>query len=568
MTPIPDIDLTGVEPSLETAMQFFPPTDIGPLWQTDSDGNFLLPEHTIGYEILGWTYEWLCNPDGGAWIFTDEQARLILWFYAVGAPGTADDGEFIYRQAVYQALKGAGKDPVAAVLSIVALIGPCLFSHWDDEGNPVAKDDKSAWVQIAAVAKGQTKNTMKLIPSLLPERTRKAFGNVDVQKEVVYAYGGTRFLEVISSASRTLEGNRPTFLVCNETQHWIPSQGGIDLYETATYNVLKTPTGRFICITNAYEPGEDSAAQRVREGQEKVWAGLEEDSGWLYCSREAHPDSPLTKEWAPFILELIRGDAVWLNIKNIVKSMADSAYSVNRIRRMFYNQITAASDSVFSPSEWSAAQGLQMWGDKRDLEEGDEVTLGFDGGKTDDATALVALRLRDKLLVPLAIWQKPDGPSGEGWRINDLEVDSEVHLAFQSYTVKAFYADVNLWESYIANWSDQYREELVIKASANSTVGFDMRGNQQKIARMFEAFMQSVLDKKLFHNGDKLLRVHVLNAKRRRNRFGLTFAKENAESPRKVDGLAAALLAFIAERDLAESGKNKAPRAPGTFYQW
>ena len=554
MRTIVEIDLEGVEPSLEAARELFPPIDIGPLWLKDDDGNWLLPERSIGWEVLGWCAEWLQMPDGSPWIFTDEQARLVLWYFAL-----SEDGEFVYRQAVYQALKGAGKDPFAAVLCIVHLIGPCLFSHWDENGDPVAMDDTSAWVQIAAVAKGQTKNTMKLIPSLLPERTRRAFGGVDVQKEVVYAYGGTRFLEVISSASRTLEGNRPTFLICNETQHWIPSQGGVDLYETATYNVLKTPTGRFFCITNAYEPGEDSVAQRIREEQERVWAGTSEDSGWLYCSREAHPLSPLTKAWAPFILELIRGDAIWLNIKNIVKSMADGTYSANRVRRMFYNQITAASDSLIGPAEWDGAEREEpTYGTKADLNPGDEITLGFDGGKTDDATALVAMRISDKLLVPLAIWQRPDGAAGDGWHINEAEVDSEVHLTFQTYKVRAFYADVALWESYIANWSEAYRELLLIKASPQSATGFDMRGNQQKIARGVEAFVQAVIDKRIRHNRDKLLKVHVLNAKRRRNRFGLTFAKENAESPRKVDGLAAALLAFMAMNDLIESGKQPA----------
>jgi hypothetical protein len=534
-------------------MELFPPTDIGPLWQKDEEGNWLLPEITLGWQVLAWCAEWLQMPDGSPWIFTDEQARMILWFFAID-----ERGRFKYRQAVWQALKGAGKDPFAAVLCIVHLIGPCLFSHWDENGDPVAKDHPSAWVQIAAVAKGQTKNTMKFIPSLLPERTRIQFGNVDVQKEVIYAYHGERFLEVVSSASRSLEGNRPTFLICNETQHWLPSQGGIDLYETATDNVLKTG-GRFMCITNAYEPGEDSVAQRIREEQEKVWAGTSTDSGWLYCSREAHPQSPLSLAWTPFILEIVKGDAWWLPIENIVTKMNDGANPANRFRRMFYNQITAASDSLIGPSEWQDALAPGEWyGDKRDLQPGDEITLGFDGGKTDDATALVATRISDKTIIPIAIWQRPDGAAGDGWHINEAEVDSEVHLAFATYKVRAFYADVALWESYIANWSETYREVLLIKASPQSATGFDMRGNQQKIARGVEAFLQSIVDKRIKHNGHKLLRVHVLNAKRRRNRFGLTFAKENAESPRKVDGLAAALLSVMAMNDLIESGKQPA----------
>jgi len=559
---IAEIDLDGVEPSLEAALELFPPTDIGPLWQKDANGDWLLPEITLGWEVLAWCAEWLQMTDGSPWIFTDEQARLILWLFAID-----ERGRFCYRQAVYQALKGAGKDPFAAVLCIVHLIGPCKFSHWDENGDPVAKDDPAAWVQIAAVAKGQTKNTMKFIPSLLPERTRIQFGNVDVQKEVIYAYHGERFLEVVSSASRSLEGNRPTFLICNETQHWLPSQGGVDLYETATDNVLKTG-GRFICITNAYEPGEDSVAQRIREEQEKVWAGTSTASGWLYCSREAHPQSPLNIAWTPFILQLVRGDAVWLDIENIVTKMHDGANGPNRFRRMFYNQITAASDSLLGPDEWNGAEcEAPTYGSKADLNPGDEITLGFDGGKTDDATALVAMRLRDKLLVPLAIWQRPDGAAGDGWHINEAEVDSEVHLAFATYKVRAFYADVALWESYIANWSEAYRELLLIKASPQSATAFDMRGNQQKIARGVEAFVQAIIDKRIRHNRDKTLKIHVLNAKRRRNRYGLTFAKENAESPRKVDALAAALLAFMAMNDLIESGKQPARQYRRTLQQ-
>jgi len=68
-----------------------------------------------------------------------------------------------------------------------------------------------------------------------------------------------------------------------------------------------------------------------------------------------------------------------------------------------------------------------------------------------------------------------------------------------------------------------------------------------------------VQDKRIFHNGDKSLRVHVLNTKRRRNQYGLTFGKAHAESPQKVDLYAATLLAFIAMSDLAESGKKAKP---------
>lgn len=540
---------------LEEAKRRYPPVDIGPLWAKDDEGNWLLPEKTLGWEVLGWCSEWLTFPDGSPWTFTDEQARLILWMFAV-----TDRGDFRYRQIVYQALKGAGKDPFAAVLSVIHLIGPCLFSHWDSFGNPVAKDDPEAWVQIAAVSRDQTKNTMKLFSSLLPKRTRDAY-QLEVQKEIVYAYHGARTLEAISSGHRTAEGNRVKWATCNETQHWIPSQGGIDLYDTITDNVLKKG-GRYICITNAFQPGEDSVAERIRLEQEKVWAGLSADSGWLYCSREAHPDSPLDIRWAPFILELTRGDAKWLPIPAIVLKMQDGSRSPSRVRRMFYNQVVATEDAFFSPGDWANIQAEGCYGDERDLQRGDEIVMGFDGGKTDDATALVAIRIRDRLMVPLLVEQKPDGPRGEHWHIDEQLVDEAVRRAFETYQVRAFFADVALWESYIARWSEDYREVLAIRASDKSAIGWDMRGSKEIIARGWEAFLNTVADGQIFHNGNKILRVHALNAKRGHNGKGLIARKDNPESPRKIDAMVAGYVAFMALNKYIEKGK-----APETQYR-
>lgn len=86
------------------ADKIFPPTFIGPTWQTNEDGSWLLPEKTLGWEILGWVAEWLTMPDGSPWIATPEQARWLCWFYAIG-----DDGKFLYRNGFLQRLKGWGK---------------------------------------------------------------------------------------------------------------------------------------------------------------------------------------------------------------------------------------------------------------------------------------------------------------------------------------------------------------------------------------------------------------------------------------------------------------------------
>jgi hypothetical protein len=555
------IDLTQYEPSAENAALLFPPSIIGPTWQTNEDGSWLLPEITLGWDILGWVSIKLTDPDGEPFQCTAEQARFLLWYYAIDR-----NGKFIYRQAVLQRLKGWGKDPLAAVMCMVELIGPSRFSHWVRDGVkhkhyvpgaiPVGKPHQAAYVQVTAVSLEQTENTTLLFPSLIPDRTREEY-RIDVQKEVIYANGGKQKLKALAASYRAAEGGRVSFALLNETHHWVPGKGSDKFYLTMKNNVTKVK-GRFICITNAYEPGEESVAQKIREEQEKVWAGLAEPSGWLYDSIEAHPEAVLDKDWLPYIVETIRGDAYWLDTEIIVQSMMDTTIPAATHRRMWMNQIVSTSDSLYTAGEWDGCLAPGKRGTKHDLNSGDRIVLGFDGGMTDDSTALVAIRLEDKLIVPLASWHKPE-TGGKGWSINPAEVETEVHQAFATFDVLAFYADVYPFESYINGWADAYRDKLLIKASPKSTIGFDMRGNAERIARGNEALLAMIQNKRIFHNGDKALRVHVLNTKRRRNQYGLTFGKEHAESSRKVDMYAATLLAFIAMNDLAESGKKAKP---------
>lgn len=308
-----------------------------------------------------------------------------------------------------------------------------------------------------------------------------------------------------------------------------------------------------MCITNAYEPGEDSVAQRIREEQEKVWAGLAKPSGWLYDSLEANPLVSLSEEWAVHVIPQIRGDAHWLNVEDIVQEIQDGSKPTAGKRRMWYNQIVSAGDSLVTAAQWDGILQPGCYGDKRDLKPGDAIVMGFDGSKTDDATALVAIRISDNLIVPLGIWQNPN--PALPWHVPVDEVESEVHLAFSIFKVHAFFADTAYWESQVDGWADSYRERLLVKGSSRSTVGFDMRGNKSKISQTTEAFVASIADGRLKQNGDRLMRTHVLNTKRRTNSYGLWFGKETSESQRKIDGFAAGFLAYMALVALAESGK-------------
>ena len=94
------------------------PVRIGPTWQW-SDSGWLLPDASLGWGVLAWCGFWLTGKGRAPWRFTAEQARFLLWYFAVDSAG-----DFLYHSAMFQRLKGHGKDPIAAALAAASLNAP------------------------------------------------------------------------------------------------------------------------------------------------------------------------------------------------------------------------------------------------------------------------------------------------------------------------------------------------------------------------------------------------------------------------------------------------------------
>ncbi|MBQ1167141.1 terminase, partial [Streptomyces sp. A73] len=69
-----------------------------------------------------------------------------------------------------------------------------------------------------------------------------------------------------TSSPRALEGGRPTAVNLGETHHGLESTQGHEMAAVIERNATKAADGqtRTLANTNAYEPGEDSVAERTR----------------------------------------------------------------------------------------------------------------------------------------------------------------------------------------------------------------------------------------------------------------------------------------------------------------
>lgn len=490
-------------------------------------------QRTIGLYVIKWIESNLKNlTNAQPYILQPDQLNFLLHWYSVD-----DNANFIYRRGVYRRAKGCGKSPFAAAICLAEMCAPVIpYFH---KGALKAKPITQPWVCIAAYSESQAQNVYHAILGMIEESTISSKYKLDVGLTRIYSPNGGRIICITSSA-KTIEGGRYTFVASDETHLWEESTGTTHLIDTIRRNLGKT-NGRSIEFTNAHRPGNNSVAEQTYLAYQKALEH-KKNIGILYDSIEA-PASTDIYDKKHNLREGIKEAykfAPWVNIDRIIEEIYDPNTHISDSRRFYLNHIVAAEDSWISPVDLNKCVDKTLL-----LQEHDEVILGFDGSRTNDSTVLVALRVEDCAFFLLGIWEKPLGAAGANWIVDMSDVRNTVAYAFNRYSVIGFLSDVKEWETDIDNWYDEYRERLLIKASTRHAIAYDMRGHQYEITMNLESLNRAFLEKAIKYDGNLSLTRHLLNARRRLNRFGTSFGKEHRESPKKVDALAALLLAYI-----------------------
>jgi phage terminase large subunit-like protein len=439
-------------------------------------------------------------------------------------------------------------------------VGPCRFGGFNAAGEPIAVPHPAPWVLTAAVSKDQTRNTMTLFPGLFSDEAINEF-SIDLGKEIIYADRGRRRLEAVTSSPRSLEGPRSTFTLKNETQHWLRNNEGHAMAEVIARNSTKARDGssRVLAISNAHEPGENSDAEHDFEAWQAIEQGRTKATGFLYDSLEAPPDTNLADEDELRAgLLAARGDSEWLDVDRHVEEIHDPRNSPATSRRFYLNQIVAAEDAWIAPHEYDR---LAVEGEK--VRKGTEITLGFDGSKSDDHSALRACRLADGFVFTLGVWD-PEEHGGEAPR---QEIDGAVRAAHDFYRVVAFFSDLHPWESYVDAWAEEFGAGYEAKASAKHPIAWDMRAKVKESTIELERLNDEIVEEAFRHDGDPRARQHFHNARRRPNRFGVSVGKEHRESPRKIDSVPATMLARTARRLVLANPRRRRRRSGRAVFR-
>lgn len=506
------------------------------------------PDHPGEFPSLGWQVgEWIeahcVIPDGDQigepYLLTDEMWRFLAWHYRLRESATEESwrSAWFYRRSQLVRPQKWGKGPLTCAMVCAEAAGPVRFAGWDSTGEPVGRAWETPWIQIAATSEDQTDNVYRALVPMIDEGPLADL-IPDTGETRINVPGGGR-IEPVTSSGRARLGQRITFAVQDETHSWLEANGGWKLAETQRRNLSGTG-GRAVETTNAWDPSEQSVAQRTAEAAVKD----------VYRDHRVPPPASLAnKRERHKALRIAYGDSCvsvggWVDLDRIDGELVEIAEKdPAQAERFYMNRIVAGTAAFIERDRWMARLALE------EVPDGTRIVLGFDGSDVDDWTAIRAETLEGFQFTPVygpdrlpTVWNPADW-DGQAPR---LEVDAAVDELMDRFDVVRMYCDPPYWDSEVDTWAARYGEKRVVDWYTN------------RVKQMHEAAQRLVTDvtKKdstWRHDGCDLTAQHVANARKAARPAG-RYVLRKASVHQKIDLAVCSVLAHEAAMDAVAAG--------------
>ncbi len=555
------------------------------MW-TPLDKNDKFP--TLGYDVADWMTEFLLRPDAEDYepfIPTQEQIDFLVRLYELD-PVT---GKRVKHRAVLSRPRGWGKSPFVAAICCVEAMGPVLCDGWDSEGQPVGvpwSRFRTPLVQVTATTDDQTDNTWTPLLEMLRGSPAEGEYGVDAMDSFVALRRGK--IEPRTSSATSVKGARAVMAALDQTETWLPGNGGPKLAKTLRNNATKLG-GLTIETPNAFTIGERSVAETTARFGELVAAGKvkkEAARTLLYDHRGASLDTDIAERGS--LIEGLRvayGDASgdprgcviheptctpgWVDIERTADDFWAPDADPSEMSADFLNQISSASDAWLTMPELRAVEDRD-----KTISSTEPITLGFDGSEgrklgIADSTVLIGYSVTQKHLFKIGIWAQPDGPKGEGWKPPRLEIEQKIQETFDKYNVVGFYADPSAgWAGDVKAWEARYSRRLKAKISTNEPIRYSQR-NVTATCENFAQLLSAIRELRISYDGSPDVTAHFLNARKSPRSAGYVLDKPADDKDySKIDATWGAMFAFKAGLDAVGKGAARptSHRKPRRLY--
>jgi phage terminase large subunit-like protein len=478
-----------------------------------------------------------------------EKRGLIYRLYEVFPCGHPQAGRRRFKRAGISLRKGSAKTEFAAWLAAVELhpLGPVRCDGWDAKGEPVGVGVSDPYIPLVAYTEEQSDELAYAALRVILEYSSLA-DDFDIGLGRIMRIGGDGKAVSLAGSPDARDGARTTFQVFDES-HRMNTPRLKSAHRTMLANIPK----RFkadawsLEVTTAPSPGEGSIAEDTMDYARQVADGAIQDSRLFFFHRQASDKHDLSTAAGirAAVIEASGPAAAWSDIDGIVEQWRDPTSDKTFLERVWLNRLVRSSERAFDIEQWRT-----LAKDDYRPAPGALITLGFDGARWRDSTALVGCEVETGYMWLVGLWEKPEHL--QEWEVPVPDVMAAVAEAFGQWEVWRMYADPPYWETQVAEWAGQYGDQRVLEWWTN---------REKAMSYAIRQFNNALLAGELSHDGGEGLRRHLGNAVRKNLRMlddaGVplwTIYKERADSPHKIDAAMAAILAWEARQDARTAG--------------
>jgi hypothetical protein len=515
---------------------------------------------TLGWDVAALIQAVCAIPDGlrmgDPFLLTDEQFACVLRHYRLDPIS----GRFVFfRGTQLTRPQKWGKGPFASAFICAEAHpdAPVLFDGWDAAGQPVGRPWPSPHIQVTAVSEDQTDNIFRALLPMIRLGALAADIPDTGKTRVNLPSGG--LIEPVTAAALSRLGQRVTFLVQDQTESWFRTNGGHKLADNQRRG-LAGMGGRFLSTPNAWDPAEDSVAQRTAESKAPGVHHDDVDPGpgsvrnkaerrrmlkrvYGHAASKPRADAP----WEPWIdLDRIDGEIVAL-----------LEHDPAQAERWFLNRKLAGESAAFDIEQYLQLQ------DPHSPDDGALIVIGVDGARFRDALALEATDVESGYQWTLGLWERPEGAPPDYEHPFD-EADNVMIEAFRRFSVWRAYVDPQSIEQLLDRWQGRWGDRRVLAWHTN---------RDRPIAWAVRNYTTAINAADFRHDGHPLATEHVRNARKQKvnvfddeHRQMHTIAKDRRGSARKMDAAMAKVLSWECRGDALAMGARAYQPAPAVGH--
>lgn len=513
---------------------------------------------TLGFLVADWVEAHCIVPDGFRKGDPFEMYTWQLWctvnHYRVKPRAKVGQlaPAFTYRRSQAVAPQKTGKGPWAATIVGAEAVGPVVFDGFAAEGDaydcadhgcrcgwgyeydvgePKGRPWPTPLIQLLATSEDQTDNVYRPLQAMV--RGGPLGERMKVGEQFIRLPNDGR-IDVVTSSATSRLGNPITFALMDETGVYTKQNKMIGVSETMRRG-LAGMGGRAVETTNAWDPTEDSTAQRTAEARVEDIFRFHRlpPAKWSYKNKaERRRIHAFVYKGSDHVdLDAIEAEAAELLEKD-----------PEQAERFFGNRLVQGAGTWLEDGLWDGAEKRQ------DVAAGTAVCAGFDGSEVDDWTAIRLETLDGFQFTPTygpdsrpTIWN----PSAWGGRVPRGEVHAAWDEIVRRYQLVRAYCDPPGWQSEIESWALEHGETVFLEFATYRTV------------QMYAALERTVTDLTtggLAHDGCEVTRLHVGNA-RKVAKPSDRYLLGKPSQPQKIDVAMSSVLAHEAARDAVAAGE-------------